>query len=145
MRRLSVLLVASGLLLVVPADAATVKLKLTTSSASPIVGQPWRYTITARTRSGTAAPARAKLQLLLGETIVGCWRGGAMVQCFAKTAGDWRAFRGKLTGVLHFPAHSVGVRLTFQALVTAAGQTRKLRAPVTVRPASAPAPLPTGP
>jgi hypothetical protein len=76
-----------------------------------------------------------RLQLLLGPTVVGCWKGGAMVQCFSQTAGEWIAFRGKRSGVLVFPVESLGVRLTFQATVKVAKQTRKLRAPLTVRPA----------
>jgi hypothetical protein len=76
-----------------------------------------------------------KLQLLLGETVAGCWKAGAMVQCFSRAAGDWIAFKGRKTGVLRFPAQSVGVKLTFQATVRASGQVRRLRAPVTVKPA----------
>jgi hypothetical protein len=139
-----VLLVLSGFLLSLPAQAASFSVKLTTSTAKPVVDQPWRYTITARA-AGVPLRARAKLQLLLGRTVVGCWKGGAMVQCFSKTGGEWRSFRGKLTGVLRFPAQSVGVQLAFQATVNVAGQTKTLRAPVTVQPAPAPGPLPTGP
>ena len=63
-----------------------------------------------------------------------------MVQCSGAAAGDWISFRGKRTGELRFPAQAVGVHLTFQATVQVKGQTRKLRAPVTVQ--AAPAPLP---
>jgi hypothetical protein len=121
--------------------AASITVKLTTSSAKPVVGQPWRYTVTVRSASGAPLRAQMKLQLLLGTTVVGCWKGGAMVQCFGANAGEWIGFKGKRSGVLRFPAQSLGVTLTFRATVRVQGQTRKLRAPVTVQPA--PAPLPS--
>jgi len=115
--------------------AAPIKAKLTTSTATPVVDQPWRYTVTVKSATGVPLAARAKLQLLLGETVVGCWKGGTMLQCFGQTAGDWISFKGRRTGVLRFPAESLGVKLTFQVIVKAERQTRKLRAPVTVKPA----------
>jgi hypothetical protein len=127
--------VALALLLAVPATAAApIRAKLTTSGPTPVVDQPWRYTVTARSTSGAPLGARMKLQLFLGETVVGCWKAGAMVQCFSRAAGDWIAFKGRKTGVLRFPAQSVGVKLTFQVTVRASGQVRRLRAPVTVKP-----------
>ena len=108
--------------------------------ATPAADQAWRYTLTVRSASGAPLRARVKLHLLLGTTVVGCWKKGAMRQCSGAAAGDWIAFRGKRSGVLRFPSQAVGVRLTFQATVQVQGQIRKLRAPVTVQPA--PAPLP---
>ena len=135
MRVLGLALVS--LVLATPAIAATpIKAKLTTSTAMPVVDQPWRYTVAVKSATGVPLAARMKLQLLLGETVVGCWKAGAMVQCFGQTAGDWISFKGKRSGVLRFPAQSLGVKLTFQAIVKAERQTRKLRAPVTVRAAS---------
>jgi hypothetical protein len=129
-----VAMLAAALVLALPAEAAApIKATLTTSTPTPVVDQPWRYTVTARSAAGKPLPARVKLQLLLGRTVVGCWKGGEMTQCFDVAAGDWIAFRGKRTGVLRFPAQSVGVRLTFQATVKAQGALRKLRAPVTVK------------
>lgn len=127
---------ALALLLAVPATAAApIRATLTTSSPTPVVDQPWRYTVTVRSASGVPLAAKVKLQLLLGQTVVGCWKAGAMVQCFSQAAGDWIAFKGKRTGVLRFPAQSVGVKLTFQATVKASGQVRRLRVAVTVKPA----------
>jgi hypothetical protein len=132
----AVTVAALVLLLAVPATAAApIRAKLTTSSATPVVDQPWRYTVTVRSASGAPLAARMKLQLLLGQTVVGCWKAGAMVQCFGQAAGDWIGLKGKRTGVLRFPAQSVGVKLTFRATVRASGQVRRLRAPVTVKPA----------
>jgi len=128
-----------SLVLATPAVAAApIKAKLTTSTPTPVVDQPWRFTVTVKSATGVPLAARVKLQLLLGETVVGCWKGGAMVQCFSQTAGDWISFKGKRSGVLRFPAQSLGVKLTFQAIVKAERQTRKLRAPVTVKPAPVP-------
>lgn len=126
-----------GLLLVLTASAtaaAPIRATLTTTTTTPRVDQPWRWTVTVRDRAGAPLPARMKLQILLGKTVVGCWKAGAMTQCAGASPGDWISFRGKRSGVLRWPAESVGVRLTFQALVRAAGQTRRLRAPVTVSP-----------
>jgi hypothetical protein len=128
-------LVALTLLLAAPAVAfAPIKARLTTSTPTPVVDQPWRYTVTVKSATGLPLAARMKLRLLLGETVVGCWKGGAMVQCFGQTAGEWIAFKGKRSGRLRFPAQSLGIKLTFQAIVKAQGQTRKLRAPVMVQP-----------
>jgi hypothetical protein len=134
-RRATFVVLGLGLLLAATAAAAPIRTKLVTSTQTPVVDQPWRFTVTAKSAAGSPLAARMKLQLLLGETVVGCWKGGAMVQCFAPGAGEWIAFRGKRTGVLRFPAQSIGVKLTFQALVKAQGQTRRLRSPVTVRAA----------
>jgi hypothetical protein len=133
MRALGLLAVA--LVVATSATAATpIRAKLTTSTAAPAVGQPWRYTVTVRNTAGKPLAARMRLQLLLGTTVVGCWRGGEMAQCLDGSKGDWISFRGKRSGVLRFPAESVGVRLTFRATVKASRQTRNLRAPITVQP-----------
>jgi hypothetical protein len=127
---------ALALLLVQPAIAAApIRAKLATSSPTPVVDQPWRYMVTVRSAAGAPLAARVKLQILVGDTVVGCWKGGAMVQCFSQGAGDWIAFKGKRTGVLRFPAESVGAKLTFQATVKASGQVRRLRAALTVKAA----------
>ena len=73
-----------------------------------------------------------RLQILLGTTVVGCWKDGR----WRSASADRRQldpFKGKRTGVLTWPAQSVGVKLTFQAIVVARKRTFKLRAPVTVR------------
>ena len=139
-RRVLVLFAVVGLATASPLVASSVRMKLTTTTPTPRVGEPWRYTLTVRSTSGAPLLARTKLQLLLGDTVVGCWKGGAMVQCFGKTAGDWITLRGKRSGLLQFPAQSVGVRLTFQATVKVQRLTRKVRAPVTVQPMAAPSP-----
>jgi len=123
--------------------AAPATLKLVTSTAKPVVDQPWRWTVSARSASGKPLPAKMRLQILLGETVVGCWKGKAMVQCLGAGSGTWIPFKGKKTGVLTWPAQSIGAKLTFQAVVVTGGRTRKLRAPVTVQQASPPPPTTT--
>src|SRR5437879_9408854 len=112
----------SALLVAQPATAAMIKLKLVTSTAKPVVGEPWRYTLTVRSASGTPLRAAVRLQLLQRQTVVGCWKGAAMVRCVGKAAGDWIAFRGRRSGVLRFPARYLGAKLIFQATVEVQGQ-----------------------
>jgi hypothetical protein len=139
-----VALLLGAVLLTGAAVAATpLRLTLTTSTARPLVDQPWRWTVTARSASGKPLAAKMRLQILLGTTVVGCWKGTAMVQCSGAASGTWLRFKGKRTGVLTWPAASLGVKLTFQAVVVVGGRTRKLRAPVTVQPAPTPPPTTT--
>jgi hypothetical protein len=122
--------------LVSPATAAApVRVTLTTSTARPVVDAPWRYTLMAKDAKGKPVAAKARLQILLGATVVGCWKGAEMAQCQGAASGTWIAFKGKRTGVLTWPAQSIGVTLTFRATVAAGGRTTRLRAPVTVQPA----------
>jgi hypothetical protein len=131
--RLGLCAVLVALLAAAPATAAQ-RASLTTSTTTPKVGEAWRWTVTAR--DGTRAlAARVRLQILLGGTVVGCWKGGAMAACAGAASGDAIPFVGKRTGVIRWPAQSVGVTLTFQAVVTAKGKTSRLRAPVTVKAA----------
>ena len=132
MRRLALAVLA--LVLAWSAAGATqVRVTLKTSSATPVVDQPWRYTITVKSGAGKPLAARMRLQILLGATVVGCWKGGQMAQCLDGSLGSWIPFKGKRTGVLTWPAQSVGVKLTFRAIVVAQKRTFKLRAPVTVQ------------
>src|SRR5438552_16623242 len=142
--RVVVITLLAAATLVAGASAATpVRTTLTTSTAKPVVDQPWRWTVAARSRTGKPLAAKMRLQILLGETVVGCWKATAMVQCSGAGSGSWIRIRGRRTGVLTWPAQSLGVKLTFQAVVVVGGLTRKLRAPVTVQPDMAPPPNPT--
>lgn len=115
------------------AGATQVRATLKTSSATPVVDEPWRYTITVRSAAGKPLAAKTRLQILVGTTVVGCWKGGRMAQCLDGSLGSWIVFKGKRTGVLTWPAQSAGVKLTFRAIVVAQKRTFKLRAPVTVQ------------
>lgn len=129
---------AIGALVLAASSAAAmpVKATLTTGSATPVVDEPWRYTVRVRDAAGRPLVAKMRLQILLGTVVVGCWKGTAMTQCTGANAGTWIVFKGKRAGVLTWPAQSVGVKLTFQAIVLATKRTMRLRAPVTVQPKS---------
>ncbi|HSF60180.1 MAG TPA: hypothetical protein VLA69_00650 [Gaiellaceae bacterium] len=135
MRLLALAILAAVL---VPSAAASthVRAVLRTSSATPVVDEPWRYTVTVRSAAGKPLPARMRLQILVGTTVVGCWKGGEMAQCLDGSLGSWIVFKAKRTGVLTWPAQSVGVKLTFRAIVVAQKRTFRLRAPVVVQPKS---------
>ena len=136
MRALCFMAIALTLLPAVPAlAAAPIRASMTTSSPKPVVDQAWRWTVTVKSAAGKPLAARMRLQILLGTTVVGCWKNGVMAQCLDGSLGQWISFLGKRSGVLTWPAESLGVRLTFQAVVKTERQTRKLRAPVTVQPA----------
>jgi hypothetical protein len=126
---------AAGMLVTGAPAATPVRLALTTSTPKPVVDTPWRWTVTVRTVAGRGLRAKMRLQILLGETVVGCWKGMAMVQCLGPREGTWISFRGKKSGTLRWPAQSLGVRLTFQAAVVVNERTHRLRAPVTVQSA----------
>jgi hypothetical protein len=57
------------------------------------------------------------------------------MQCSGASAGTWISFKGKRSDVLTWPAQSVGIKLTFQAVVVADRRTLRLRSPVTVQAA----------
>ena len=136
MKRMRPLVLAAIVALALAATAAAgtnpVRASMTTTSTQPVVDTPWRYTIVVKDRAGNLLAAKARLQILVGTLVVGCWKQTAIVQCSGATAGTWIPFRGKRTGVITWPAQSAGVKLTFQATVVAAGSSLKLRAPVTV-------------
>ena len=135
MRLLVLLPAAAALLLASTAGGAApaVKASLTATTSTPVVDEPWRWTVVVKDAKGKPLRAKMKLQILFGTLVVGCWKGTAMTQCTRASPGTWIRFKGKRTGTLTWPAESVGSKLRFQAVVVASGKTLKLRAPVTVR------------
>jgi hypothetical protein len=134
MRPVAVLLAALAVAAPAAAASAPVKASLRTSSATPVVDEPWRWTVTVKSSAGKPLAARMRLQILFGGIVVGCWKGGEMTQCTGGAAGSWIAFKGTKKGVLTWPQQSVGPKLTFQAIVSAGGRTIRLRTPVAVQP-----------
>jgi hypothetical protein len=133
--RLLLLLFLGALALATSAPAADpVKATLTASSTEPLVGGPWRYTVTVKDRAGKPLAAKVKLQILDGQLVVGCWRSVAMVRCSGARAGTWIAFKGKRAATIVWPALPVGGELTVRAIVVTGTRTLRLRAPVTVQP-----------
>ena len=106
---------------------------MTTTSASPVVDTPWRYTVGAKDGSGRALSAKVRLQILHGSLVVGCWKRTAIVRCRGASAGTWIPFRGRHSGVVRWPEQAVGARLVFLATVVAGDRSLRLRAPVRVR------------
>ncbi len=100
----------------------------------PVVGVPWRYTITVRTQAGDPVRARARLQALRGSRLVGCWTRTGFVRC-SQNAGTWLEVSGDRTRSIVWPERWVGLELTFRAVVVTGTHTLRLRAPVTVRAA----------
>jgi hypothetical protein len=132
--RLFPLACLAALVLVAPVSAAyPVKATLTASSTRPLVGEPWRYTITVKDLAGKPLAAKARLQILRDQVVVGCWKG-AMVRCSGARAGTWIAFKGKRTATIVWPALSGIGKLEFRAIVVTGTRTLRLRAPVTVQP-----------
>lgn len=136
--RLLLACLAAALVAAASAAAATrpqspVRATMSTTSTAPLVDTPWRYTLVVQNRRGKPLRAKARLHVLLGALVIGCWKSGRMQPCSSQQAGTWIPFTGRRTGALRWRAQSVGVRLTFQATVVAMGRSLKLRAPVTVK------------
>jgi hypothetical protein len=133
LRLLGVCVLASTVVAAAAAASDPIRATLTTSSTMPLVDTPWRYTIVVKNADGRPLTARTRLQILLGNVVVGCWKRTAMVPCSGENAGTWIRFKGERTGVLRWPAQSAGVKLTFRAVVVSGMRSLRLRAPVTVR------------
>ena len=129
--RLLALACLATLCLAASADAADqVRATMTTSSIEPLVGAPWRYTITVEDRAGRPLAARVRLQLVRGDVVVGCRKKKTVVRCSGSKSGKWIAFRGRHTATIVWPAFSVGVGLTFKATILSETSTLLLGAPV---------------
>jgi hypothetical protein len=129
-----VILCAVTLILAASAAAATpISATMSTSATKPQADTPWRYTVVVKDRAGTALPARMRLQVLRGSTVVRCWKRAAMRACSRADAGTWISFTGRRTDVIRWPARLAGARLTFQAIVVAGTDALRLRAPLTIR------------
>ena len=116
------------------AAANPVSATMATSSTKPVVDVPWRYTITVKSQAGHPLAARARLQVLRGTHLVGCWRRTAIVRCTRPEVGTWIPFTGRRTrGAILWPKRWVRLQLTFRAVVVTGTHVLLLRAPVTVR------------
>jgi hypothetical protein len=94
--RLLALACLATLCLAASADAADqVRATMTTSSIEPLVGAPWRYTITVADSDGTPLAARVRLQVVRGDVVVGCRKRAAVVRCSGARSGRWIAFKGR--------------------------------------------------
>jgi hypothetical protein len=103
-----------------------IRVSLTADSHRPKVGKPWHYEVRVTDASGHPVPATVHLQILFGGTPVG------QVGRHHVANGVWSETIGT-DGNAPFPARSLGVPLVFEAVVTARGQTRRVRYPIRVR------------
>jgi hypothetical protein len=91
----------------------------------PVVNKPWVISITVTDLKGKPIPASLHMQVLLGPLVVGQIdevRKGGPGRVY-RFVGTWREKKGS---EITWPLASVGHRLTFQAVVTAKGATKKL-------------------
>jgi len=104
----------------------SIRVRLSADSHHPRVGKPWHYEVRVTDAAGKPVPAVVHLQILFGGAPVG------QVGRHRVARGVWRETIG--TGAnAPFPARARGVRLVFQAVVTALGQTKKANYWLTVK------------
>jgi hypothetical protein len=104
----------------------SIRVSLTADSHRPRVGKPWHYDVRVTDSAGKPVPARVHLQILFGGAPVG------QVGRHRVRDGVWKETIGA-RGNAPFPARSRGVRLVFQAVVKARGQTKKANYWIEVR------------
>ncbi len=132
--RLALLVCLGTLALAASAAAANpVQATMTASSTTPLVGEPWRYSITVQDGAGRPVDAKVRLQILLGSRVVGCWRTAALRPCSGASSGTWIAFKGTRAETVIWPALAVSGRLAVRAIVVAGTRMLRLNAPVTVQ------------
>jgi hypothetical protein len=95
-----------------------IHVQLTADSHHPRVGKPWRYEVRVTDAAGKSVQARIHLQVLFGGAPVG------QIGRHRVANGVWQETIGA-KGNEPFPAQARGVRLVFEAVVMAKGQTRK--------------------
>lgn len=101
-----------------PRSKPLIRVSLTADSHHPRVGKPWHYEVRVTDAAGKPVPARVHLQIVFGGAPVG------QIGRHRVANGVWRETIGA-DGNAPFPARARGVRLAFQAVVTALGQTKK--------------------
>jgi hypothetical protein len=104
----------------------SIRVSLTADSHHPRVGKPWHYEVRVSDSAGKPVPARVHLQILFGGAPVG------QIGRHRVANGVWSETIGA-RGNAPFPARSRGVRLIFQAVVKALGQTKKANYWIEVR------------
>jgi hypothetical protein len=104
----------------------SIRVTLTADSHRPRVGKPWHYEVRVTNAAGKPVPARVHLQILFGGTPVG------QVGRHRVKNGVWSETIGAGANA-PFPTEARGVRLVFQAVVRALGQTRKANYWIRVR------------
>ena len=93
---------------------------------TPKAGKPWLYSVRVTDLHGRPIRARIRMQVLFGGVAVGKVDGGKTFTF----VGTWREPKDS---PLIWPARSRGHPLTFEAIVTARGATKRLDYTVTVK------------
>ena len=102
-----------------PTGKPTFDVRLTGENATPVAGQPWRYTVTATSKDGKPANATAKMRVFVEGDLV-------------DTLGFF-AFEGTLTRTHKWPTVLKGKDgVVLQAEVEGAGGTQRVNFPVKV-------------
>jgi hypothetical protein len=109
-----------------PTPKPSIRVRLAADSHRPRVGKPWHYEVRVTDAAGKPVPATVHLQILFGGAPVG------QVGRHRVAHGVWSETIGG-RGNAPFPARARGVRLVFQAVVRALGQTRKINYWIRVR------------
>jgi hypothetical protein len=109
-----------------PKPKPRIQVHLTADSHHPRVGRPWHYEVRVTDASGRPVPALMHLQIVFGGVPVG------QIGRHRVASGVWRETIGA-DGNSPFPSRARGQPLTFEAVVTAKGQTVKADYPITVR------------
>lgn len=100
------------------AAARKIHVQLTADSHHPRVGKLWHYEVRVTDAGGEPVPARIHVQIVFNGVPVG------QVGRHRVANGVWRETIGA-PGNPPFPSRARGIRLTFQAIATAHGQTAK--------------------
>ena len=93
---------------------------------TPKAGEPWLYSVRVTDRQGRPIRARITMQVLFGGVPVGKVDAGKTFSF----VGTWREPK---RSPLIWPARSRGRPLTFEAIVTARGATKRIDYTVTVK------------
>jgi len=104
----------------------SIRVTLTADSHRPRVGKPWHYEVRVTDAAGKPVPARVHLEILFGGAPVG------QVGRHRVRNGVWSETIGSGANA-PFPVRARGVRLVFQAVVGALGETRKANYWIEVR------------
>jgi hypothetical protein len=104
----------------------SIRVTLTADSHRPRVGRPWHYEVRVTDAAGRPVPANVHLQIVFGGAPVG------QVGRHRVRNGVWSETIGSGANA-PFPARARGVRLVFQAVVRALGQTKKANYWIEVR------------
>jgi hypothetical protein len=107
-------------------EKPSIRVNLAADSHHPRVGKPWHYEVRVTDAAGKPVPARVHLQIVFGGAPVG------QIGRHRVANGVWSETIGA-DGNAPFPARARGVRLVFQAVVKARGQTKMANYWVQVR------------